>query len=98
MLHQLVHLYNVQTAYYDAARHRQQASIEGLLAVIRALGAPVLSLSDVPSALRERRQALLQKMLEPVTIAWNGEYPVIKVCVPASMANASLLGRLELED
>ncbi|MFC1901449.1 4-alpha-glucanotransferase [Chloroflexota bacterium] len=97
-LHRLAHLYNIQTAYYDVARHRQQASIEGLLAVLRELGAPVKSLNDVSSALRERRQALWQRILEPVTVAWNGECPVIKICLPVSMADASLLGHLELED
>lgn len=97
-LYQLARLYNVQTAYYNVAHHRQQASIEGLLAVIRALGAPVVSLDDTASALRERRQALRQRMLEPVTTAWNGKCPVIKVCVPASMADASWLGHLDMED
>jgi len=97
-LRRLARLYNVQTAYYDVAHHRQQASVEGLLAVIRALGAPVTSLDDIASVLRERKQALWQRMLEPVTIAWNGERPVIKVVVPASMADASWVGCLEMED
>jgi 4-alpha-glucanotransferase len=97
-LHRLARLYNVQTAYYDVTHHRQQASVEGLLAVIRALGAPVTSLDDIASALRERKQALWQRMLEPVIIAWNGECQIIKVVVPATLADASWFGCLETED
>ncbi len=65
-LNYLARLYGIQTAYYDVYHHRQQASTEPLLAVLRALGAPVLTLQDVPAAWRERRQALWQQPLEPV--------------------------------
>ncbi len=96
-LYQLARLYHVQTAYYDMAHHRHQASVDGLLAVIRALGAPVASLDDVASALRERKQALRQRMLEPVTVVWGRKYPLIKVCLPVKLADYSLNGYLELE-
>jgi 4-alpha-glucanotransferase len=95
---QLARLYNVQTAYYDVTRRRRQASAEGLLSVLRALGAPVKSLDDVAPALRERKQALHRRMMEPVTVAWNGKCPVIKVCVPAGMADSLWLGHLNMED
>jgi 4-alpha-glucanotransferase len=97
-LHQLARLYNVQTAYYGVSHHRRQASVESLLAIIKALGAPVASLKDVPSALRERKQALRQRVLEPVTVVWNGKSPVINVCLPASVAETSWNGYLEMED
>jgi 4-alpha-glucanotransferase len=57
-LHQLARLYGVQTAYYDVNHHRQQASQESLLAVLRSLGAPVANLQDLPSAWRQRQQVL----------------------------------------
>lgn len=97
-LNQLSQLYNVQTAYYDVEHRRRYASLESLLAVLQALGAPLISLKDVPAALREKRQALQQRTLEPVTIVWNSNIPVFKVCLPAKFADASLLGRLEPED
>jgi 4-alpha-glucanotransferase len=97
-LHQLARLYNIQTAYYDVSHHRQPASVDSLLAILKAIGAPIASLGDVPSALREKRQALRQRMLEPVTIAWNGSPPVIRVCVPDSMVEAVWLGHLDTED
>jgi len=35
--------------------------------------------------------------MEPVTVACNGERPVIKVCFPSELADASITCRLELE-
>ena len=96
-LYRLARLYDVQTAYYDIAHHRQQASPESLLAVLAALGAPVASFNDVPSALRHRRQVLAQMILEPVTVAWNGAQPVVELRFPASLAGASFTGHLDLE-
>jgi len=98
ILSQLARLYNVQTAYYDVTRKRRQASVESLLAILRALGAPVASPDDVTETWRERRQYLLRRVLEPVTIAWNGEIPLIKVCVPENLPAASWRGYLEMED
>jgi 4-alpha-glucanotransferase len=97
-LQQLARLYNVQTAYYDVEHCRKQASIESLLAVLRALGAPVISLEDVPAALREQRQKLAQCVMEPVTVAWDGRPPVIDVCLPAGMSEVACAGYLETED
>jgi 4-alpha-glucanotransferase len=95
-INELARLYNVQTAYYGLHR-RHQAPAESLLAVLKALGAPVAALNDVPSALRERRQSLYRRFLEPVTVAWNGELPTIKVCLPSSIADGAVTGRLDLE-
>ena len=57
-LYHLARLYGVQTAYYDVNHHRQTASQESLLAVLRSLGAPVAGLQDVLSAWRQRQQTL----------------------------------------
>jgi 4-alpha-glucanotransferase len=96
-LYQLARLYNVQTAYYDLHHRRQQASVESLLGVLKALGAPINSVNDVPSALRERRQALRHRVMEPVTVVWNGEKPTITVCLPSNVADISGTAQLELE-
>jgi 4-alpha-glucanotransferase len=96
-LYRLAQLYNVQTAYYDVNHRRKQVSAEALLGALKALGAPVASMNDILSALRERRQSLRRRMMEPVTVACNGERPVIKVCFPPELADASITCRLELE-
>jgi 4-alpha-glucanotransferase len=96
-IHELARLYNVQTAYYGLHHRRCQASPESMLGVLKALGAPVTSMDDVPSALRERKQFLYRRILEPVTVVWDGEPPVIRVCLPSKDAGAPANGRLELE-
>jgi 4-alpha-glucanotransferase len=96
-LRQLARLYHVQTAYYDVSHHRQPTPADSLLAVLRALGVPLASMSGVSSALRERRQTLWRRILEPVTVVWGSERPLIRVRLPVKLAERSLRGRLELE-
>ncbi len=71
-LRQLAQLYGVQTAYYDVNRQRRPASAESLLEVLRVFGAPVEHMTDVPGALRERRQLQWRRLCEPVLVAWEG--------------------------
>jgi len=98
LLHQLARLYGVQTAYYDVNHLRQQASEESLLAVLRSLGAPVLSFQDVPSAWHERQQVLWQQMIEPVIVAWNDKLPLVGVRLPHSEADTVMNCHLKLEN
>jgi len=98
LLHQLAHLYGIQTTYYDVNHHRQQASGESLLAILRSLGAPLSALQDVPSAWRERKQALWQRMIEPVIVAWNDKLPLVGVRLPHSEADAVMNCHLKLEN
>src|SRR5215213_2440891 len=72
-LHQLAQLCGVQTAYYDVNRRRRPASADCLLSVLRAFGASVENMVDVPDALRARRQAQWQKLCEPVLVFWEGQ-------------------------
>jgi len=97
LLQQLARLYGVQTVYYDVFHHRCRASVEVLLAALRSLGAPVVTLQDVPAAWRERQQAQWQRPLDPVAIAWDGGPPVIRVRLPSAAAEAILIGCLTLE-
>jgi 4-alpha-glucanotransferase len=87
----------VQTAYYGLHHRRQTASIESLLAALKALGAPLVTPEDVSSALRERRQSLYRRIMEPVMVAWDEEPTEIKVCLPSICADAFSTGRLVLE-
>src|SRR5437868_7810301 len=96
-LRELARLYGVQTAYYDIERQRKRAAPEALLAVLRALGAPVERLADVPAALRARRAAPWRQGVEPVTVIWQGDEPTVEVCRPAGSADALLACALTLE-
>jgi 4-alpha-glucanotransferase len=97
LLHALARLYGIQTAYYDVNSRRQQASVESLLAVLRSLGAPIANADDVPSALRERQQALWQQLLEPVVVAWDGESHVAEIRLPLDAADFNADCHLKLE-
>lgn len=88
---QLARLYNVQTAYTDLWRQRQQAGPEAVCAVLRALGAPVETLRDVPSALRERRQELWRQVCPPVLVAWEEAAPVLELRLPADLQEHHVL-------
>ncbi|HWN42740.1 MAG TPA: 4-alpha-glucanotransferase [Thermoanaerobaculia bacterium] len=76
-LRELARLYGVETSYGDAMGRHVEASPESLLAVLRALGAPLESMDDVPEALAERRQELDERVIEPVLVAWDGRAPTI---------------------
>jgi 4-alpha-glucanotransferase len=94
----LARLYGVQTAYYDVERQRRQAAPEMLLHVLRALGAPVARLADVPAAVRERRAAPWQRGVEPVTVLWTGGAAALELRRPATAAGTDLRCDVALED
>lgn len=98
-LRELARLYGVQTDYYDIiARRRTEASPEALLAVLRALGASINDSENLSAALREKRQALWRRCVEPVVVAWEGRPLRIKLRLPACLAEAPLVFHLHLEN
>ena len=96
-LRQLARLYGVQTAYTDMFRRRKQASPEALLHTLRALGAGLRTLDDVPAELRERQRAQWNRIVEPTVTAWDGASTEISLRLPADRARGSLHCALELE-
>jgi len=97
LAYRLAQLYGVQTVYHDAFHHRHRASVEALLAILQSLGAPVATLQDIPSAWREQSQAQWQRTLAPVTVAWDGKPPMVRLHLPSAAAEATIVGRLTLE-
>lgn len=97
-LYRLAKLYGIQTAYRDVTGRRRQADPLSLLAVLRALGAPVENLAAVPEALRARQQQHWQQALEPVTVAWQGKPVRVALRLPASLSRARANCILETED
>lgn len=95
-LRALAGLYGVQTSYHDAIGRWIEAAPDSLLAVLRALEAPVETMADVSEALRARREELEARVLEPVTVAWDGHSRGIDLHL-GSGARASLACHLDLE-
>lgn len=95
---QLARLYGVETAYFDiVAQRRRETRPEVLLAVLRALGAPIEKLEDAPAAARKRRLSLWQRAVEPVVVAWEDKPAALKLRLPAQNAAGKLRCQLELE-
>jgi 4-alpha-glucanotransferase len=89
-LRELARLHGVQTAYYDLDRQRQRAAPDVLLAVLRALGAPVERLEDVPAGVRARRAEPWHRGVEPVTVVWSGDRAAVELRRLAEVADRPL--------
>jgi 4-alpha-glucanotransferase len=97
-LRHLANLCGIQTSYLDMDNHIQQASKEALLAILKALGAPVNTLLDVPAAIREKKIDYWRQVLEPVLVFWEGQTPVINLHLPSSLQGTELSISLIQED
>ena len=100
-LGELARLYGVQTSYQDVDRRTCRARPEAVLAVLKALGAPIATRADCPQAIRWWRQSLGQALMPPVTVAWEGCRPVVDLRLAASeagRAGGAFHGVLETED
>ena len=98
LLYELARQCRVQTSYYDVCGRRQGATPEALLAVLRALGAPVARPGDAAEALRALRQARWRRCCEPVAVVWDGGPAALELRLPAGRERGVLDCRLELED
>lgn len=83
-LRRLAKLYGVELSYVDAAKHQQLTSVEGVLAALRALGAPIKGERDVPAAVRQRQREMWTQLIEPAAVAWDGAAPTFEVRLPAA--------------
>lgn len=97
-LRQLATLFGVRTSYFDIGGRRRRAEPEGLLAVLRALGAPIARIEDAPGALRERVAAQWRRGAEPVVVAWGGRAPAVDLHVDAAVLARPLDCTLHQED
>jgi 4-alpha-glucanotransferase len=97
-LRELAQLHEVYTNYWSARGEQVEATAEPLLAILRVLGAPVATLKDVPEAIRQRRQVLWSRRVEPVLVAWDGHPPGVVLRVPGQEVNHPHRFTLALEN
>ena len=97
-LQKLARLYNLQTVYFDGLGELRQAPPEAIFSVLKSLGAAVNSSRDVAGALRERHQALWQRSIERITIAWQGQPLKIKLRLPQRLAQTPVTAEIVLEN
>src|ERR1041385_130002 len=93
----LARLYNLQTVYRDGFGQLRAAPPEAVLAVLKSLDAPISSQDDVADALRQRREELWQRPVEPVLIAWEGSPLRFKVRLPERLEQARIKYQIVLE-
>ena len=83
LLHNVARLFNIQTNLYDGFGRLMQPPPEAILRVLNILGAPVERMGDLAGALRQRRQSLMQRTIDPVVVAWDGGPLRLKLRLPA---------------
>ena len=98
LLHRVARLYSIQAEYHDGLGKARESSPEAILQVLQALGASVATLDDLPNAWRERHQALWQRAVQPVTIAWQNHGFMIRVRLPLELAEARVRYQIALEN
>jgi 4-alpha-glucanotransferase len=91
LLRELAALYDIQLSYTDRKERRHRAPRSTVLAVLQSLGAPVQGLRDAPDALRARRLDLWRRRLEPVTVAWDGRMPEVRLRLPKGIGDRARL-------
>ena len=96
-LRELAGLYGIQTSYTSVSGRRRRAPSGTLLALLRTMECPDQRRLDVPDALRARRQELWWRMVEPVTVAWDGRAPGLTLRLPAERADGPISTWLALE-
>lgn len=96
-LRRLACLWGVQTAYYDVERRRRSADEQALIAVLRALGAPVEGRRDLRDAVRGAAAEALTRALEPVSVVWGSRPASVRLRLPQAWAQGAAYCRLDLE-
>jgi 4-alpha-glucanotransferase len=98
LLLKLAQLYGMQTAYYGSDHKRNPAQAESILAILKSLGAPIVSYSDLQSAYQARREWIWRKILEPITVVWNGNLDSVNIRLPGNIHKKQCNISLILED
>jgi 4-alpha-glucanotransferase len=94
VLDPLARLYNIQHTYRDGLGQLRQAPAEAIFRVLQALGAPLHRIEESQDAWRKRRQELWQRVIEPVVVVWANQPVILKVRVPAQLAETSASFRI----
>ena len=97
LLHRLARLYGVQTSYCNITGRLVEPPPETILSVLGMLGAPVERMDDVPDALRQRRDFLWRRVIDPVLVAWDGIPLKFKLRLPVQLADAGPNYKVVLE-
>ena len=93
---ELAGLHGLLLSYVDALDTERTASVEAVMAVLRALDAPVGRPEDAGEAIRARQRALAERIVEPVIVAWDGEATTTEIVLPRDAASGWVDCRLAI--
>jgi 4-alpha-glucanotransferase len=68
----LAEAYGLETSYADMLYRVHSSPCESILAVLRMLGVPLDREDQAADALRAHRQSVWQRVLDPVSLVWDG--------------------------
>jgi hypothetical protein len=74
-LHRLAAAWGVETSFVDNGGELRRATAESLVAILRALGAPIETAADAGEALRHRELNRVARRCQPTVVAWGGKIP-----------------------
>jgi 4-alpha-glucanotransferase len=97
-LHTLAGLYGIKTSYLDMNGRTKEASTDSLLATLKALGAPLAGLPDIPDAITKKRNNYWLEPVEPVVLVTAGEVLSLNLKLPSSLLNTRIQIVLTLEN
>lgn len=97
-LRRLASAWGLQIGYYDIQRVWREPSQEAILSVLRALGAGLERMEDVPSALKAAQESLWRSPLEPGIPCLEEEPVRIRVRPPKSPRSGSLVFEVHEEE
>jgi 4-alpha-glucanotransferase len=95
---QLAGYYGINTGYIDMDGVWQPAGRDSLLAVFKAMGAPLNGWEDIPGAIRLVRQGIWHQPLEPVLVVWNDGILNLDLHLPEKLVGQILTASLVLEN
>jgi 4-alpha-glucanotransferase len=88
----------VQTTYRSAGGDTVSAGTESVLATVRALGAPVERMEDIPDALRLATAEQWRRPVDAAMVAWDGVLESVHLRAPATDLGGPYAARLVMED
>jgi len=98
LLNELAVLYGLEATFREAPDQQKQVPVDTLTAVLKILGAPLESMQDIRSAIRQRKLELLQRCLEPVVVCRKTNPAVLTLRLPEAISGLRAKARLETED
>jgi 4-alpha-glucanotransferase len=97
-LGELASLCGLETRYVGSDGQTQAAEEDVVLALLRSLGVPIDRAADAPDALRQRRLARAERVIEPVLVLRGGHPGTFTATLPQRVDPRRAWLAIELED